>query len=298
MWWRATSWKSTPPICSAIPTSTHGRTKARLAWRDGLDDAWRPTIKILVALQPRLWPYRKQATTQLHDADRGSAEHVDPLRIAAESFDPTALVAEFGLDLPDVTRVYLAFARAARDLDPVSSWYELTDAALRKRTDLFTGAMLRARDQYDACFLLRGLYFLATERWLPTPAETDSVDVWADWDRVVDELEAAPEPNHMRQIKAALMREGIYPHRVHVFVEGHTEELVLRRLLPFLGFDVESSGMTITNIGGIDKTERYRVLFDAATEYAARTVFVGEPGRKDRAGPPAPSGGGPVRRRS
>lgn len=247
----------------------------RLAWRDGLDGSWRPTMKLLVALQPRLWPFRKQSTTLLYATGR-PGERVDPLEVASKSFDAEALLAEFGLDLGVVAHGYLDFAQAARRLDPVSTWYELTDAARRKRTDLFAGQMLRARDNYDACFVLRGLYFLATERWLPSPAEIDRVDVWGEWDRVVADLEPAPAPNHLRRVKAALIREGIYPHRVHFFVEGHTEEIVLRELLSFLGRDLESSGMTVTNIGGIDKAERYRVLFDAATEYAARAVFVGD----------------------
>jgi len=264
-------------VLDAPDLETLQRTaETRLSWRRELDDQWRPTIKLLVALQPRLWPFRKQRTTLLYTTERGASERVDPLKAAADGFAAEAVLGLFGLDVRGVPRIYLDFARAARRLDPVGSWFELTDAARRRRTDQFTGPMLRARDHYDACFLLRGLYFLATDRWLPDPAETDAAEVWGDWDNVVDRLEPSPQLNQLRRIKSALIREGIYPHRVHFFVEGHTEEIVLKELLPFLGFELESSGMTVTNIGGIDKAERYRVLFDAATEYAARTVFVGD----------------------
>lgn len=76
-------------------------------------------------------------------------------------------------------------------------------------------------------------------------------------------------------MKELLIGEGIYPHLIHFFVEGDTEEIVLNRLLPLLGYEAQS-GMTVTNIRGIDKAQRYSFLFSAATEYAARTVFVGD----------------------
>ena len=53
-----------------------------------LDEEWRPAIKLLVALQPRLWPYRRGKTTLLYDPEVG--ERVDQLQLAAKTFDPQA----------------------------------------------------------------------------------------------------------------------------------------------------------------------------------------------------------------
>ena len=77
-------------------------------------------------------------------------------------------------------------------------------------------------------------------------------------------------------VKALLLREGLYPHRIHFFVEGDTEQIVFMRLLEFLGYPLPGSGMTVTNIRGVDQAERHAVIFRSATEVAARTVLIAD----------------------
>jgi hypothetical protein len=244
--------------------------------RTVLDDQWRPVLKLLVVLQPRVWPFRVGRTTLVYDPDAPAPEgRVDPLELAVENFDPHATLRRFNLTLDSLAELHLAFAQAARAVDPAPHWYRLEEAAPRPRTDLLRGDALRARDLYDACFLLRGLYFLATGRRLPEPDEIDNVHTVEQWRRRHLPRRDQPEPRTRLGIKSLLIAEGLYPHRIHFFVEGDTEEIVLRQLLPFLGSD-PTSGITITNIRGIDKAERYSVLFGAASQYAARTVIVAD----------------------
>lgn len=247
----------------------------RLAhWRE-LDAAWQPFLKLLVALQPRLWPYRAGRTTLLVDMSSTPPARVDPLEQARETFDARGVLDRFEIDLESLAWLHYHAAGDAQRLDPAPHLYRLLDAAPRKRTDLLRGEALRARDLYDAASLLRGLYYLATDQWLPGPDELDTDGTVEEWQRRHLPRPEQPPPRSRRQLKEVLIAEGVYPHRVHFFVEGQTEEHVLTRLLRFLGYD-EQSGMTVTNIHGIDKADRYSVLFSAATEYAARTVIIGD----------------------
>jgi hypothetical protein len=58
-------------------------------WRR-LDEAWRPFIKLLVALQPRLWPYRAGRAVLLVDAATDPPERVDPVAGRAVPTTPTS----------------------------------------------------------------------------------------------------------------------------------------------------------------------------------------------------------------
>lgn len=237
------------------------------------DEERRPLLKLLVALQPRLWPYRRGSATFLHEPGAG---RVDPLQRAAETFDPQRLLRRFELSLDDLARLHLLVGEAGRRLDPMPRWFRLAEAAPRKVTDELRGSALRARDFYDAAYLLRGLYYLASERWLPRADEIDD-------DRTVYEhrrrhLPRRAQPPRWQRVnlKELLLREGLYPHRIHFFVEGDTETIVLDRLLPFLGYELPGSGMRVTNIRGVDQLERHATIFASATEVAARTVLIAD----------------------
>lgn len=243
-------------------------------WRR-LDEAWRPFIKLLVALQTRLWPYRAGRAVLLADTATDPPERIDPVERAVATFEPHAVMDRFGLDLEELAWLHYHVAEAGHRLDPAPHLYRLLDAAPRKRTDRLRGDAMRARDLYDAAFLLRGLYYLATESWLPEPDELDprdTVDAWHH--RHLPRAGERPARSRL-QLKEILIAEGVYPHLIHFFVEGDTEEIVLGRLLSFIGYGARS-GMTVTNIRGIDKAERYSVLFSAATQYASRTVIVAD----------------------
>jgi hypothetical protein len=237
-----------------------------------LDEDWRPVIKFLIALQPRLWPYRRQSTTLLHEPGRPG--HVDPLSEAVQSFNSAELLRRFDLSLDQLAQVHSMFAGAGRNLDPLPRWYRLSEAAPRVVTDDLRGEALRARDLYDAAYLVRQFYFLATDSWLPRSDEL--------WDPAIDprrqHLPRVPQPGKWKRadLKGLLVREGLYPHRIHFFVEGRTELIVLSRLLPILGFSMPGSGMAVTDIHGVDQLERHALIFAAATEVASRAVLVAD----------------------
>jgi hypothetical protein len=237
-----------------------------------LDEEWRPLVKLLVALQARLWPFRVGKTTLLTDPEGDpNAGYVDPVEIEVERFSATTILRQFGLDLNRLAELHAELAYAAARLDPAPNWYRLVEIAPRTRTDQLRGAALRTRDLHDACFLLRGLYFLATDKWLPRPDELDDPAVPVR-DSFLPRSDGKPGADR-EELQAMLEREGLYPHRVHFVVEGDTEEIVLRRLLGALG---RQSGYQVTNLRGVDQAEQHRALFSAASEYASRTVLIAD----------------------
>lgn len=161
-----------------LPTDEHARAafldERRLAISTRLqsfDEEWAPAIKLLVAMQPRLWPFRRQRVTLLHDPARDG--HIDQVEEVARSFDAHAVLRRFELTLDGLAALHDALAREARRLDPIPRWYRLAEVAPRTVTDEMSGVALRARDFHDAAWLLRGLYHLATDRWLPLADELD-----------------------------------------------------------------------------------------------------------------------------
>jgi hypothetical protein len=237
-----------------------------------LDDEWRPLVKLLVALQLRIWPYRRERTT--HVWEERSSKSIDPLEQAHREFDPFRLLKRFEMSLDEVARLHADLGDAARTLDPNPRWYRLIDAAPRRVTDDLRGVALQARDYYDAAYVLRLLYYLATDRWLPRPDELD--DRQQTYDRRYQPRQPQPKPFERSDLKELLIREGLYPHRIHFFVEGETEEIVVNRVLRLLGYRFPSSGMSVTNIGGVDQAKRHAVIFESAAQIAARTVLIAD----------------------
>jgi hypothetical protein len=244
----------------------------RVAGVRNLDEAWRLTVKLLVALQARFWAYRRQRVTYLHTGRGGPA--VDQLEVVAERFDPFQVLRRFELGLSELATLHGTFVDEARRLDPVAHLNELLEMAPRARTDLMRGEALRARDHYDAAFLLRMLYWSATKRWLPLGPEIESARRSADeYRRRYLPRSREREPDDRSRLKELLIAERLYPHMLHVFVEGDTEEIVVGGLLKLFA---RSRGTIVTNLRGVDQAERYRALFSAATEYAARTVLIAD----------------------
>ena len=243
--------------------------------RATLDERWRPAIKLLVALQTRFWPYRRGRTNLLNPGeDRDDDQVVDPQVVETERFDTRGVLSDFGLDFDGLAALHAAFVDAARRIDPSPGWYRLFELAPRHKTDPLRGQALRARDLYDACFLLRELYHLATGHWLPRADELgDASWVGSPRRRARPRRDGQSVGATHDELQPVLEEMGVYPHRLHFVVEGETEEIVLRRLLVALG---RRAGYQITNLHGVDKGLRHQSLLSAASEYAARTVLIAD----------------------
>lgn len=255
-------------------TLLRGQAEFQLGrWRD-LDLSWLPTIKFLASLQPFFWPFVKRGTVILHDPaapSRRVAAHDDALA----RFDPPAHAERFGVTSDDVARLYGWMARAGRSLDPIRHAYLVMRGSRRKRYELLRGEAAQAADLYDASFLLRAFHHRLTDQLLPDCDELDHPEVSRA--RKTALFSHGPELIPRRQdLKPLLRIEGLYPHLVHFFVEGETEEIVLEHLLRFLGYDPTGGAFRVTNFRGIGKLERYSTIAQAAASYAARTVLIAD----------------------
>jgi len=254
----------------------------RLHERRHLDEEWQPLVKLLIALQPRFWGLRSGWSRNVSEITDTGVVSVNTADHAVQTFDPWMLLRRFGLSLDDLARLHLELGDAAIALDPVPNWYRVTSFAPRDSSGGFRGTARRARDLYDACFLLRGLYHLATDRWLPEPDELEGSRSPEGWLTVAGDRRrhlprADDRPRRSRlDLRDELVRQGLYPHLMHFFVEGETEETILHALLDFLGYDLEKGSVSITNFRGIDKADRYRTLLSSVNRYAARTVLVAD----------------------
>lgn len=215
--------------------------RGRLHQRCQLHEEWEPLVKLLVAIQSRFWGIRSEWSKQVSKETEAGLMPVNTADHAVETFDPWALLRRFELGLDDLARLHLELAEAAVTLDPLAGWYRVASFAPRDSSDRLRGAALRARDLYDACFLLRGTYQLATGRWLPEPDELEGPRSPEGWltasghkRRHLPRADDRPRRSRL-DLKDSLVRLGLYPHLMHFFVEGDTVEIVLRELLDFLG---------------------------------------------------------------
>jgi hypothetical protein len=72
-----------------------------------------------------------------------------------------------------------------------------------------------------------------------------------------------------------LSRNDFYPHQVHVFVEGASEEVMLTMILEASLGPLEGYGIRFTDLGGIDNLgKRHQELFAGFAEYARAPVLV------------------------
>jgi hypothetical protein len=240
-------------------------------WR-ALDEFWRPLIKLL----------RGKAILSA-TADEHGGQHFDAAAHERRTFDGHAALADIGLSVDQLREAYFDLAEQAADFDPTPRFYALNRQAPRSEIEQMTGAGRRALELYDACEMLRRLHHDITGETL------------LDVDQVAARDSQSPPPPRPFGRTPALLRESIEhhdlnPHRVHVFVEGESEEIVLQQLVPFLlGFRVRKMspdeltatlselGIEITNLRGLgNMKERYEVLHGALGNYASRALLIAD----------------------
>lgn len=262
-----------------------GPTSKLVEWREGwrkwldraasdhisLDAQWRPLIKLLIALETLYWREVSGSFTPLVGV--GGGERIDPLSILAEELTPNGLARHFRLTPKDVEQVHRWLALRAVSIDPIPEWYLLARHSARRRYELLRGEAARAGDLYDACEMLRWYFLDLTGDWLP-----DCDEIANPGTRETKERRFGHSPPYRGRmdLKKMLQLEGLYPHALHIFVEGDTEQVVLGRLLAFLGYRIGDGAIQLTNIRGIDKARRYEVVMVSASLYATRTVLVAD----------------------
>jgi hypothetical protein len=247
----------------------------RLEQRAGLDRAWRSLMLLLTALQPRYYPIirgtlTKITTTVTFDPETG--KEVDPYRRAVETFDPEAVIARCGLGPDEVRQLYERVASDGHVHDPLARFFMLVRMLPQSERLKLKGAALLAQDRYDAAEMLRRLYFDLSAELLPAPDDMFDGTGGAWKEQYLGHpprLGFKPHDLHVE-----LLRHRLYPHSVHLIVEGETDELLIRGLLESLAGPADDLGVTFSMLKGSGRLRPLTTVLKAAGRYARFPVLV------------------------
>jgi hypothetical protein len=224
-------------------------------FRDGLHDAWLPTIKLLLRLQARYWPFVHGRSVMLIDPE--SKEYIDALDLEYERVGVEELQAELNVEPEVLEATYRWLAERARQLDPLPQLYDLRRLQPRDQREAERGAARRSLDLYDAAEIVRRGYRELTGALLP---DADQL--------AYPELAPRPLVRDRDQLRAALRRQQLYPHRLHMVVEGETDlRLIVLLFEAFASRAWDGAGLVITDLGG-DKLKGSRTMLEGFSVYA------------------------------
>jgi hypothetical protein len=112
-----------------------------LTFRGGLDRWWLGTVKALLRLQARYWPFVHGESVLLWDDQN---EHVDALDLEYDRTDTDALRTELGLEDETVEASYRWMARNAQWVDPLPGLHDVRRFQLRGERERERGQSRRA----------------------------------------------------------------------------------------------------------------------------------------------------------
>jgi hypothetical protein len=227
----------------------------REVWRT-LDGRWRAVVLLAVRLQNRYGPKIKgsltrSTSTQVYDAATGRM--VDPYVEEARRFDPERVLDELGLTVDEVANLHQRVAGYGTVTDPNEHFHTLLRMTRASDRDKLAGAARRAQDAFDVADLIRGFYYQLTGELLLRPDEIfDGSD--KSWKKRI--FGRWPILAFTRaDLQAELRRHDLWPHQVHLIVEGETEEIICRYLLEEIsGAKPEEIGISFAKIHDIGLT--------------------------------------------
>lgn len=231
-------------------------------WRQ-LDESWRSVILVLVRIQNRYYP-AVRGTVTLKAGE-------DPFRREVASFDPEAVAVELGWTHDEIKSLYEWLSFQGKIMDPAKEWFPIFRSLSHREQEKFKGTLRRAHDFYDAAAMLRRWYRDLTGEILP---DSDEVGTFpAEWrpNWLGHERRMTYDRKDMQRL---LEMHGAYPNRVHVLVEGETEEAVLEELiLAFRNTEPSALGVKIEPFAGVGNvTDRLLQI----SSYAREAVLVAD----------------------
>ncbi len=241
-----------------------------------LNEAWDPLLKVLARIQPRYWPIVRGRVSLLSDVETG--EHYDPLDRAP--FVPTDALHELGVTTDDIAGAYTYLAIRAHPFDHGDELALLGQMIPRERRLKFKGRARVAQDFLDAAEVLRRFYRDLTGDLLPDPDIVGKA--YGSEYEINDRTERREKSfGHGRTLtpdaadgRHLLLRLGIYPHTIHVIVEGETEANVVIGFLDRVIGSYFTEQLTITNIRGVGNAIKVEEVVATILNYAESTVMI------------------------
>jgi hypothetical protein len=261
-------------VAALLDRETDLTPKPRSVWRminkrnhrewKRLDAAWRPVILLLVRIQNRYFP-AVRGTVKLPPGGG------DPFRQEIAAFDAPAVADELGWTSDDIKRLYEWLSFRGTNLDPAKGWFPIFRSLSYLEQEKLKGVLRQANDYYDAAAMLRRCYRDVTGDLL---SDSDEVGAFPpEWrpNWLGHERRMTYDRKDMQRL---LELHGAYPNRVHVLVEGETEEAVLEALiLAFRDADASALGVKIESFSGVGNVTG-RLL--QISSYAREAVLVAD----------------------
>ena len=198
----------------------------------------------------------------LHDAETG--ELVDAVDLEHRATTAAEVLEALGLSKEDIRQEYEWLAHRAQSTDPNARLYEVLRLEPRRIRETDRGISRQALDFYDAAEVFRRFYRDLTGDLLP---DADQLDAG----RNEEPRQLGREPGHLT---VALRRHSLYPHRLHMIVEGETEVCLVKKLFEgFAGRPWAGAGLEITDLGG-DKLESSRPMIEGFAVYADKLALL------------------------
>jgi hypothetical protein len=187
------------------------------------------------------------------------------------NFSARRALAELELSVDEVREYHGRLSFFMQQEDPIPQWWVLRRMASRHQREQMKGSSRLVEDLWEATQTLRLFYRQLTRTLLPDAHFSGKDPRWEE--RIL---------GHERRLfydQADLLRflsrNDFYPHQVHVFVEGASEEVMLTMILEASLGPLEGYGIRFTDLGGIDNLgKRHQELFAGFAEYARAPVLV------------------------
>jgi len=239
------------------------------AWTS-LDEGWRRLVLLLVRLQNRYWPFVGTWTMPI---DPKTRSYVNPLPAERRRFRVRGALSDLGLQPEDVRGYYERLAFEIQRLDPIPDWWVARRSATRNRRERMKGKARQVETLWDAAQVLRFFYRALTRTVLP-----DADKVGWDPETVRRVLGHEPRMYYDRgDLVRFLGRQELYPHQLHLFVEGDCEDAMFPRLIEAVRGSAEAEGVKLTNLRGIGNLDRrYRELFEGFAAYAQHAFLIAD----------------------
>ena len=235
--------------------------KSHAGGRQMMHGNWLPTVKILLRLQARYWPYVSGSSKVLYgkNPQPGDQPTLDAVELEYQGATARDALAELGVSTDDVLALYEWLVRRIENVDPIKDLRSLTRLLPRHRAERGRGQSRQALDLYDACEVLRRFYLELTGNLLPD----------ADQGCVRD---SPTKPRRLRKDRDALVEalrgQGLTAHKLHIVVEGETEMRLVRGLFEaFANATLEGAGIAMTDLEG-DKLNESRRFIEGFGLYA------------------------------
>jgi hypothetical protein len=203
---------------------------------------WADTVSASCALEAAYYPRAFQIVRGL-PSDEAFEQYYD----WRSGFDPGAAIRWLGVDACWLRDRAQELLRLAERIDPLGDWFEIVrEADPHRWSDLRGEARMAIDLRLDAEVFLLAYEDLAKRgKAAPLPARPPQARNPGPWDGRL-----SPQG----RLDDKLMRFGISPHpRVIVVVEGHTEDLLMPRVMAHYGIRTDDNFIRIFNRRGVDK---------------------------------------------